>query len=506
MTEKFNQKVLLRHLTAILGRNHVSTDPQQRLRCSQDMMSKNFLERKAGDPPHLPDLVCWPKNTKEVRAVLRLASSRKIPVVPYGGGSGVSGGILPVLGGITLNLQRMRKIGKIDERGGTHPYSVVVESGVIGQSLEDELNRRGFTLGHFPSSIKMATVGGYLACRSAGQLSSRYGKIEDMVEDIEVVLANGEVIPLGGSIRPYPNIRPKDLLIGTEGCLGVITRARLRIHPKAPAARYRGVSFNRLENGLQAMREIMQSGLRPSVLRLYDPLDTLLLNYGYDKIPVKIPLPVEAVKTGIQQFIFEHPLWIQRFVNLLPTEVTMILGFEGDPALVKIQEQSALKICKKSISKDLGEKPGLHWLRHRYGVADKMPKVFAMDAFVDTIEVATTWDKLSSLYTKIKRVLTPEVLVLAHFSHAYPEGCSIYFTFLGRKGSAKKDIKTYEQVWNEAMTACLKAGGSISHHHGIGLLKARFLPQELNGAMPFYHQIKKKLDPHHIMNPGKMGL
>jgi len=184
----------------------------------------------------------------------------------------------------------------------------------------------------------------------------------------------------------------------------------------------------------------------------------------------------------------------------------LILGFEGEPELIKIQEQSALKICKKSISKDLGEKPGLHWLKHRYSVAEKMPKVFAMNAFVDTIEVATTWDKLSSLYTKMKRVLTPEVLVLAHFSHAYPEGCSIYFTFLGRKGSAKKDIKTYERVWDEAMTACLKAGGSISHHHGIGLLKAKFLPQELNGAMPFYHQMKNKLDPHHIMNPGKMGL
>ena len=156
--------------------------------------------------------------------------------------------------------------------------------------------------------------------------------------------------------------------------------------------------------------------------------------------------------------------------------------------------------------KDLGETPGLHWLKHRYSVSYKMPKVFLEGSFVDTIEVASTWDQLPALYSTIREALMPEALVLAHFSHAYVDGCSIYFTILSRTGNCQEDRERYQSLWTKAMEASLKVGGTISHHHGIGLLKAKFLPQELGTGMEWYRQMKNTLDPHHVMNPGKMGL
>lgn len=502
-----------RTLERILGEERTAADPANRTLYSYDMMSGLKLEMKSGAMPHLPDLVCWPETTTEVSKILKLAHQKKIPVIPYGGGSGVSGGTVPLYGGIILDLKRMNRIEKIERRNGA--FYLTAETGIIGEHLERELNQRGFTLGHFPSSILCATLGGYLAARSAGQLSSKYGKIEDMVDEIETVLPNGEVIPFGKSVKPFPRIRPRDLFVGSEGCLGVITRARLKVHPLPPVTRWRGVSFNRLADGIRSIREILQAGLRPAVVRLYDPLDSLLLEHGYEKSsgfleslwkPVLEKIPKEAVKKRVHRFFFRHPYGIQKLIGLLPPDVILILGFEGDPELAAAQERKALEICRRSISRDLGEKPGLHWLKHRYSVSFKMPQIFEQDAFVDTIEVATTWDNLMNLYHKVQKVLTQKVLLLAHFSHAYPEGCSIYFTVIGMTGSPQRDRELYYQLWDEAMEACLSIGATISHHHGIGLLKARYLPRELGGAMDFYRRIKRKLDPRNIMNPGKMGL
>lgn len=502
-------------LESILGKDRVAFDPANRLLYSMDMMSGLKLERKAGAPPHLPDLICWPESTGEVSKILKIAHRHKVPVVPFGGGSGVSGGTVPLFGGIMLDLKRMNRIEKIEERRGQ--FYLTAQTGILGEHLERELNTRGYTLGHFPSSILCATLGGYLAARSAGQLSSKYGKIEDMVDEIETVLPNGRVIPFGGSVKEFPKIRPNDLFVGAEGCLGVITRSRLKVFPLAPTTRYRGMSFNRLEDALKAIREIMQSGLRPAVVRLYDPLDSLLLQHGYQKSseggrldswlkPLLEKIPKEAIKRKTHQILFSHPYWIQRAINLIPPDVILILGFEGDAELAAAQERAALAICRRSICRDLGERPGLHWLKHRYSVSFKMPQIFEQEAFVDTIEVAATWDNLMNLYRKIRGILTKKVLLLAHFSHAYPEGCSIYFTVVGRTGSPEKDRAAYYDLWNEAMEACLAVGATISHHHGIGLLKAKFLPRELGGAMDFYRRIKKRLDPRNIMNPGKMGL
>lgn len=499
---------LLKHLEKILG-DRVAADPVNRALYCRDMMTGTTLELKAGHPPLLPDLVCWPETTEEISEILKFASHHLVPVIPFGGGSGVSGGTLPLTGGIILDLKKMNRVEGIKgpaRRDNGAFFTVTAQCGILGQHLEDRLNEQGFTLGHFPSSILCATLGGYLAARSAGQLSSRYGKIEDMVEDLEAVLADGTMVRFGGRIKKLPHIRPVDLLVGAEGTLGVISRARLKIHPSPPAVRYRGVTFAKLPAALTATREIMQAGLRPSVVRLYDPLDSLLLQYGYEDKKKASKFPFKTIKDNFLKTLLLYPDLPQRLLGLLPTDCLLIFGFVGEADLIEAQEKAALDICRRRIARDAGAEPGLHWLKHRYSISFKMPELFEQGYFVDTIEVAATWDRLLPLYTGLRRILQKFALVLAHFSHAYPEGCSIYFTVIGHTGSKEKDCRIWRQLWRGAMERCLKLGGTISHHHGIGVLKAEWLPRELGGAMPFFKEIKKKLDPAGIMNPGKMGL
>ncbi len=494
-------------IEALLGVERVMADPANQFLYSRDMMTKTTLEMKAGMTPHFPDMIVWPETTKEVSRVVRIAHECHVPVIPYGGGSGVSGGTLPLSGGIIVDLKRMNRIGKIrHDPQNAEALSVVADVGVVGQNFENHLNEQGVTLGHFPSSILCATLGGYLAARSAGQLSSKYGKIEDLVEDIEVVLPTGEVISFGGTVPGLPHVRPIDLFVGSEGCLGIITQARFRLSSLPPTTVYRGLSFSTLKKGLTAVRLIMQSGLRPAVIRLYDEMDSILLSHGYKKKAgggFKLP---ESFDRAFHQWIFQYPAFLQKMAVSLSSKVLLVMAFEGEKEFARAQEIEALEICKKIRFKDLGEAPGLHWLKHRYSVSFKMTKIFEQDGFVDTIEVAATWSQLDDLYKKMHRVLSQKILLLAHFSHAYHEGCSIYFTFIGRTGNVNDDRRLYAEVWHEAMETCLAAGGTISHHHGIGILKAPYMQRELGHGMDFYRRIKKTLDPRNIMNPGKMGL
>jgi alkyldihydroxyacetonephosphate synthase len=506
----------------------VSTTPPDRSAYARDLWPRGLIGAAAGDAaPHPPDAVVWPTSTDEVAEIVRAAQRTGTPIVPYGAGSGVCGGAMPIRGGLLVDLKRMRRLVELDARAGAATF----EAGVLGEHLEHELNRRGFTLGHFPSSIMCSTYGGWLAARSAGQLSTKYGKIEDMVRRLTFVDGRGQIHELesGGS----PDL--VQLVVGSEGTLGIITQATCTVRPLPDVRLYRGWAFPRVAAGLEAIRRLLQRNLRPAAVRLYDELDSFLHRSEKEKpheghesehdaaqsegsalgewlamlTPSGRGLLADWKKRAINAAL-SRPDLVNRFAGaVLPyaqNGCLLVVGFEGERTTTEAETLAAAVELERAGGRDLGPGPGERWLAHRYAVSFRMSKVFDAGAFVDTMEVATTWDRLLELYAAVRQAVSPIAFVMAHFSHAYADGCSIYFTFAA-KGATRVDAeRKYDAIWRAGLAAANRVGATISHHHGVGLSKAPFMPEEHGEAMSIYRALKDVLDPSSIMNPGKMGL
>lgn len=502
-------KRVVKDLQKICG-DGVSTRENHRISYSRDCSTPSLIEIREGHVTHPPDLIVWPRSTEEVSRILKIASEDRIPLVPYGAGSGVCGGAVPLKRGIVLDLKKMDRILSIDSRA----MNVTAQTGILGEILERELQKAGFTMGHFPASIYTATLGGFLACRSAGQLSSKFGKIEDMVRAMKVCLADGRILTLGEDTA----MDLKELFLGSEGTLGVVTEATLKIHPQPEMKKYWAYSFPDLSRGLNAIRRFMQDGFRPAVVRLYDPLDSLLFRLGspngqsgrlkriYEWVPTPLRSLFKKAKAGSLQWIASRSGIVNRMIEWGLSEALLILGFEGPAWRVKYELPQVMRICEQENGKSLGEAPGERWLERRYSVSYKMSPVMDQGCFADTMEVAAPWSRIGDLYPSVVGALRDEAVVMAHFSHVYPEGCSIYFTFVGYGSDEKESLERHRRIWDKGLAASLKAGATISHHHGIGYLKAQALQQELGPLMEILRKTKRMLDPHGILNPGKMGL
>jgi len=497
-----------RGLARLVGRAHVSEAGVDRVAYSRDLWPKGMIWAGQGQGRvHPPDAVVWPGSTEEVSEVLRYAWRRKLPVVPFGAGSGVCGGGLPVGGGLVLDLKRLDGL-HIDRR----TFTVRAGAGCIGQHLEDALNRQDATLGHFPSSMYCSSVGGWVAARSAGQMSSKYGKIEDMVLGLEAVLADGRVVQIDGAAKGPGWLQ---LLVGNEGTLAVITEATLRIHPEPRRRIFRGFRFRGVGPGTDAIRRIFRSGLAPAAVRLYDEFDSLIARSYKDDddgggSSWLLPGPLKALMPELTRrtvkTVLGRPLVLNRAIDLLPADCLLIVGCEGEPFVAEAEMQAVLAVCRAAGGEDLGAGPGEHWYRHRYSVSYKQSKIFDAGAFVDTMEVATTWSNLMNMYQAVKKAVAPHAFIMAHFSHAYREGCSIYFSFASTAERGQTLEERYDRTWRAALGAVADSGATISHHHGVGYSKAGFMERELGGGLAAYQALKRALDPRGVLNPGKMGL
>jgi len=533
---------LQRELEAIFGPRRVSLRPIDLDTYARDMWPRLLLGHREGrPPPWRPHAVVWPEHVREVVAVVKLAREQRIPIVPYGGGSGVCGGAVPIHGGITIDIKRMQQLRAV------HGDELIcdVEAGLSGERFERELARRGYTFGHFPSSIYCSTVGGWLATRAAGQLSTKYGKVEDRCAGLTVVTGRGEVIETDGPSRALRGPDWTQLLLGSEGTLGVITSARLRLSLAPQLRVFRGFEVDDIAAGVAAIRGVMQKGLRPAVVRLYDELDTLMNARGHHEAesPRVVIGPRPPIETGalpawppadpdapdglvarlvelakgkqLRKAAMSAALGQSQLVNRLVGTVAekvarrgcrLIIGLEG--ARIRTEVEAALTFHELEVAgaRDKGEEPGLAWLRHRYAVSYRMSPVFRDGAFVDTMEVAGSWERLMDLYHAVRAAIGRHALVMAHFSHAYADGCSIYFTFVGTAPDAAASERLYDAIWRDGMDATTQVGGTISHHHGVGLLKAPFMAAEHREAMAIFEATKVAFDPDGILNPGKMGL
>ena len=538
-----------RELEAIVGPRRVSLRPGDLDTYARDMWPRLLLARRDGAPPAtLPTAVVWPETVREVAAIVRAARALGVPVIPYGGGSGVCGGVVPVFGGITIDTKRMAAVRGV--RGSDQVCDV--EAGLSGERFERELARRGYTFGNFPSSIYCSTVGGWLATRAAGQLSTKYGKVEDRVAGLTLVTGTGDVVDTDGPRRAIGGPDWTQLVLGSEGTLGVITSARLRLAPAPQLKVFRGFEVDDVGAGVEALRRVLQRGLRPSVVRLYDELDTFVNGFSHhhhDQAAVDwqhshapAPLPGEGAlpalpaaprppddggplerlmrlarrtKDGLRGDAFAALLDRPRLVNSVVGAVAekiarrgckLIIGLEGARLRTEVEAALTFAELERAGARDLGEEPGRAWYARRYAVSYKMSPVFRDGAFVDTMEVATRWGQLLDLYHSVRAAIGKHALVMAHFSHAYAEGCSIYFTFAAHADGRAASERRYDAIWKDGLEAATRVGATISHHHGVGLLRAPYMAGEHREAMSIFAAIKRSFDPDDIMNPGKMGL
>ena len=500
-------------LSAIVGAEHVSVSDPVRVTYARDCHAINILQTCEGNVPHPPDFVVWPADEDQVARLVRFAGENRVPLVPFGAGSGVCRGVEPVRGGIVMDVKRMNRILELDAES----LLVRVQAGMMGETLERELNRQGFTAGHFPSSIYCSTVGGWVAARSAGQLSTKYGKIEDIVRGLSVVLPDGKVLRTArlAGMPQGPDL--DQVFIGSEGTLGVITDATLRIHHAPEVRLFQAYNFSGVDTGTEAIRRVLRHGVFPAAVRLYDELDTVLVGKSgksggglLDFLPVQDVAKFlrgvmpEALRAS-QRTVMSRASLLNRVARFAREGCLLILSFEGDARLAALEASVAQSVCDGAGGRALGPDPARHWWENRYHVSFKQSKVMDSGAFVDTIEVATTWDRLMRLYDAVKAGAGRHAFIMAHFSHAYPEGCSIYFTFVTAARDAEAARALHHRVWAAAMDACDKVGATISHHHGVGLSKAEWMPQELGQAMPLHRALKEVLDPRNLMNPGKLG-
>jgi len=506
----------LKALRQIVGDKYVSTSDADRTIYSRDCNPVSIIWSSEGVIQHPPDFVVWPGSVEEVVKIVRLAAERKIPLVPFGAGSGVVKGTEPVRGGIALDLKRMDRILSVDETS----LLVKAEAGIIGEHFEREMNRRGYTLGHFPSSIYCSTLGGWAATRSAGQLSTKYGKIEDMVVSLDVVLPDGAPISTREVPRSAAGPDLDQLFIGSEGTLGIITAVTMRMSPYPESRLFLAFIFPDVPSSLQAIRSMLRTGIKPAAMRVYDELDTYIIgsrgkNGGGDHFLDFLPLRefnklVRSLVPGMirttQRAILTRADLANRLSRFMKEGCLMVLTFEGDGRMTRAEYEVAQERCEAAGGTNRGPEPARRWWESRYHVSYNQSKVFYAGAFVDTIEVAATWDKVERLYFEVRKAISPRAFIMAHFSHAYPEGCSIYFTFVTAGMTPQEAEKAHRRVWTEAMETCIKVGGTISHHHGIGLSRAEWMPEEHGNAFGLMQALKEQVDPENLMNPGKLGL
>ena len=431
----------------------------------RDLWPLGIMDERAGNPPPKVLLV-RPAGRDQVASVLRWATANNVAVTPVGGATGVCGAVSPQAGEIAIDMSAFDRVFEIDETN----LVCRCEAGVNGYALEQQLNARGLTLGHYPSSLPGTTVGGLVATRSSGQESSRYGSIEDMVLGLAVVLPDGTYAAPRPGPRSAAGPALHQLFVGAEGGLGIVLDAVLRVHRLPEATLGRGYALADVRAGLECMRLVMQSGIRPLVMRLYDPEDSAFNGY-----------------------------------EMGAGECALVVATAGTRKVAEAEAAEVKRLAGEA--RGLGEQAWERWLAHRFDLSAERMRAFLAPAgaYLDTIELAAPWTVLPELHARVKAAIGVGGLALCHFSHAYEQGCCAYFSFAGAAGTEDEARATYGRAWEGAMTSALELGATITHHHGVGQARARWVGDEMGGWMRVWRAVKEGLDPEGTMNPRALG-
>jgi alkyldihydroxyacetonephosphate synthase len=422
-----------------------------------------------GRPGPLPLAVLEPGSSEEVARALRACRALGLPLVTRGGGSGVCGAVQAGAGHVVLSTRRLAGLVRIDGEDALAAF----RAGTMGLDAEERVRQDGFTIGHWPQSVALSTVGGWVATRAAGQFSTAYGAIEDVVLALEVVLPDGSVLRTRETPRAAAGPDLRQLFLGSEGTLGIVTEVTFSLRALPEASRGQALHFASFETGLGALRRLLRPGWRPPVVRLYDPRESR-----------------------------------RSFRDYVPRGRALLLLLHEGPAGAVDAEQAAVEaLCRESGGTPTDPAAVSQWLAHRNQVPS-FRSFLEQGVVVDTIEVAATWSRLAPLYDAVVTSLgeVPGLLAAtAHASHAYRSGANLYFSFAVKPADARQIPAVYAECWRRTMEATLAAGGGIAHHHGVGRVRRGWLAQELGSAgAALLLKLKDALDPDGLLNPGNL--
>ncbi|MGI8760888.1 MAG: FAD-binding oxidoreductase [Jatrophihabitantaceae bacterium] len=463
-------------LEAALGSEQVRDDAAVRIAHTRGWSTTDLLELRRGDASDAPDAVAFPGAHEDVLRVLQICTTHRVAVVPFSGGTSVVGGLVAARAGYTavlaLDLRRMDGLVAVDLESRT----VTLQAGVRATRAEQLLAEHGLTLGHFPQSYEGASIGGYAATRSSGQASAGYGRFDEMVVGLVLATPQG-TITLGTAPMSAAGPDLRQLVLGSEGTLGVITEVTLRAH-RVPAERvYDGWRFATFDEGTTALRRLVQDGPVPTVLRLSDEAETA----------VNLADPGGPASAG---------------------GALAIAGYEGTAREVATRRAAASAVLADGGGRPLGVAPGEAWREGRYRAPYLRDQLLDAGALVETLETATFWSNLAALRAAVTAALSQALagqgtapVVLCHLSHVYRTGASLYFTVVCAQ--AQDPIAQWHEAKTAANAAIRAAGATITHHHGVGTVHRDTYQEEIGPlAVAALRAVKATLDPAGILNPG----
>jgi alkyldihydroxyacetonephosphate synthase len=468
-------------LSAIVGSEYCRFGDRDRLLHAGGKSTLDLLRRKDSGVQEAPDAVLLPGADEEVAEILRYCSRHGIAVVPFGGGTSVVGGVDPIRAEfsavVSLDLRRFNQLLAFDAVSGEAEFG----AGVTGPRAEQLLAEHGFSLGHFPQSFEFASLGGFAATRSSGQDSAGYGRFDDMIRGLHVITPAG-VLDLGRAPQSAAGPDLRQLLIGSEGVFGIITRVRVRVHRSPDVTRYEAWSFPDFATGTAALRAVTQTGTGPTVIRLSDEAET-------------------GVNLATTEAIGE---------TQISGGCLAITAFEGTAAHAESRHAETRELITAMGGTSLGEAPAQAWEHGRFSAPYLRDSLLAAGALCETLETATDWSNIPALKAAVTDALTTALaesgtpaLVLCHISHVYATGASLYFTVVaGQRGNP---IEQWRAAKAAACDAIVATGGTITHHHAVGADHRPWMRDEVGDlGLQVLRAVKSTLDPAGILNPGKL--
>jgi alkyldihydroxyacetonephosphate synthase len=476
----------------LLSQPLISDDPLIRLRHARGQSLPDWIALRSGRIGYFPDGVAFPSTEQEIKTLFDYCHQTGACLIPYGGGTSVVGHInpnQPDIPTLTIDLSRLDRFLDLDKTS----LMATFESGVTGPKLERQLNRQGFTLGHFPQSFEYSTLGGWVATRSCGQQSRYYGRIEDLFAGGHFVAPTGSIdLPPFPASAAGPDLR--QLFLGSEGRFGIITDVIVRIKPQPEAEEFFGVFFHDWETGVAAIKEIAQSDLNLSMLRLSDEIET----------------QVTLVLSGNERLVSIGSK-VLGALGYAQDRCILIFGVTGDQKNVGKLRSRTTGIIRKYGGLGTGKIIGNKWRKTRFLTPYLRNSIWEAGFALDTLETAISWTHVQTMIIAVKEAIEnaletgeERVLVFSHLSHVYEQGASIYFTYLFRRSrDPEKILHHWKLIKNAASQAILEVGGTISHQHGVGHDHAPFIKKEKGQlGMETLENVRMSFDPDRILNPG----